>query len=106
MYRNKNGGNIKFLCHDIISNLMLILIGIYFILMVLGQILLLKILLSLMGISFIGFGFYGLRESIRTYKKAGSLSVSLMKGTFPLVGFVLGFLLILVSITSLSGSYC
>ncbi|HEX2945027.1 MAG TPA: hypothetical protein VHT96_03635 [Clostridia bacterium] len=100
-YRNKNGGNIKFLLHDIILNLLLILLGVYLILMVLGQIFLLKALILLMGLNLIGFGFYGIRESIRTFRKTGWLSVFLIKVTVPLIGFVLGLLFILISIASL-----
>ena len=99
-YQNINGGNIKFLFHDIILNFLLILLGVYLILMVLGQIVLLKVLLLLMGLNFIGYGFYGIWESIKTLRKTGWLSFFLFKAAVPLIGLVLGFIFILISIAS------
>lgn len=100
-YQNKNGDYIKFLFQDIILNFLLIILGVYLILMVLGQIVLLKVLLLLIGLNFIGYGIYDIWESIRTFRKSGWLLVFLIKTAFPLIVLVLGLIFILISIASL-----
>ena len=84
-----------------ILNILCILVGLYFILMVLGQVTLLKILTLLFGLLFIIQGAFVLAENARNFKQYKWITLLLIKSAFPLLEIIIGILFILLSIASL-----
>lgn len=101
-YRRRNCKFHRFIVEkDFIINLLGMLAGLYFILMVLGQFLLLKLVTLIIGALFVIGGIIELYVDSVKLKKGGSLLFFLIKNTFSLVMLILGTLLILISIASL-----
>jgi len=82
-------------------NIQIILIGLYLILMVLGQFILLKILILVIGLLLIIDGAFGLVEDIREFRKYRWFNILLFKSVFTLIEIIFGIILILIGVASL-----
>jgi hypothetical protein len=85
----------------IIINILTVLLGIYFILMVLGQFLLLKFITFIIGLMFVIGGIIELYVDAVKLKKGGSLLFFIIKTAFSLVMLTVGVILVLITIAAL-----
>jgi hypothetical protein len=86
---------------NIIINMLAVLLGIYFILMVLGQFLLLKLVIFFIGLMFVSGSLIEIFVNSAKLKKGGSLLFFIIKTAFSVVMLTLGIIFVIIFIAAI-----